>query len=116
MGENSGTCGVGRRKTTCSDRSGAIKPTDAGQTGNGASTTKCDCTEFPAPKSPRVHIPTRSRAVASIFAFIIAAGLIAHNNFADINQLNHFLKNLGLLGGCLALFVAGPGRYSIDRR
>ena len=58
---------------------------------------------------------TRIAALAAGL-FIIAAGLIAHNNFGDVNQLNHFLKNVGLLGGCLALFVAGAGRYSIDGR
>ena len=59
----------------------------------------------------------QTRIVAlSTGVFIIAAGLIAHNNFGDLNQLNHFLKNVGLLGGCLALFVAGAGRYSIDGR
>ena len=48
--------------------------------------------------------------------FCIAAGLIAHSNFADGNHLNHFLKNVGLLGGFLALFVSGAGGYSVDGR
>jgi putative oxidoreductase len=29
-------------------------------------------------------------------------------------QFAHFLKNLALIGGSLAIFVTGPGRFSID--
>lgn len=47
--------------------------------------------------------------------FIIGAGLIAHRDFADGNHLNHFLKNVALLGGCLAFYVSGAGRHSVDR-
>jgi len=48
--------------------------------------------------------------------FCIVAALIAHTKFGDANQLNHFLKNIGIAGGALALFVAGPGAYSIDAK
>jgi len=47
---------------------------------------------------------------------VVFAALIAHTNFADGNQINHFLKCLGVIGGCLALMVAGPGAYSMDAR
>ena len=47
---------------------------------------------------------------------VVFAALIAHTNFADGNQVNHFLKCLGIIGGCLALMVAGPGAYSVDAR
>ena len=40
----------------------------------------------------------------------------AHVNFADTDQLNHLLKNLAIAGGCLALFVSGPGAHSVDAR
>lgn len=33
-----------------------------------------------------------------------------------LNQLNHALKNLGLVGGFLLLLVHGPGRHSVDGR
>ncbi len=36
------------------------------------------------------------------FSLSSFAALIAHTNFADGNQLNHFLKCLGVIGGCLA--------------
>lgn len=47
-------------------------------------------------------------------AFVLVAALSAHLNVADGNQLNHLLKNLAILGGCLALYVSGPGAHSID--
>ena len=52
--------------------------------------------------------------------FLIAATALAHRYWeypaAQMgNQYNHFLKNLAVFGGALILFVAGPGRFSIDR-
>jgi putative oxidoreductase len=59
----------------------------------------------------------KTRLVALALAiFVIIAALLAHTNFADGNQLNHFLKNLAIAGGCLALFVTGGGAYSMDAR
>ena len=34
----------------------------------------------------------------------------------DVGQLIEVLKNLGLMGGLLALLCAGPGALSVDRR
>jgi putative oxidoreductase len=31
-------------------------------------------------------------------------------------QFAHFLKNVALIGGSLAIFVTGPGKFSIDRK
>ena len=52
--------------------------------------------------------------------FLIAATALAHRYWeypaAQMgNQYNHFLKNIAVFGGALILFVAGPGRFSIDR-
>lgn len=56
-----------------------------------------------------------TRLVALLIgAFVLAAALAAHTNVADGNQLNHLLKNLAILGGTLALYVSGPGIYSVD--
>jgi putative oxidoreductase len=55
-------------------------------------------------------------AALGIAAFVIVAAVIAHTKFADGNQLNHFLKNFAVAGGALALFVSGPGSYSMDGR
>jgi hypothetical protein len=30
--------------------------------------------------------------------------------------MSHFFKNMGIVGGSLAFFVAGAGAYSLDRR
>jgi uncharacterized membrane protein YphA (DoxX/SURF4 family) len=32
----------------------------------------------------------------------------------QLNQYNHFLKNIALMGGAAFLFVMGAGRFSID--
>ncbi|MEN3377662.1 MAG: putative oxidoreductase [Hyphomicrobiales bacterium] len=59
----------------------------------------------------------KTRFVAlAIAVFVIVAALFAHTNFADGNQLNHFMKNLAIAGGCLALFVAGAGAFSMDAK
>jgi putative oxidoreductase len=62
-----------------------------------------------------VGFKTRFVALA-IGVFVIIAALLAHTNFADGNQLNHFLKNFAIVGGCLALFVTGAGAYSMDAK
>ena len=62
-----------------------------------------------------VGFKTRLVALA-IGIFVVIAALLAHTNFADGNQLNHFLKNFAIVGGCLALFVTGGGAYSVDAK
>jgi putative oxidoreductase len=62
-----------------------------------------------------VGFKTRFVALA-IALFCIVSALLAHTNFGDGNQLNHFLKNLAIAGGCLALFVAGAGAMSVDAK
>jgi putative oxidoreductase len=54
-------------------------------------------------------------------AFVVVATLLAHRFWAVdpaqyVNQLNHFLKNLAVLGGLLLLAAHGPGRLAFDRR
>src|ERR1700741_3758907 len=62
-----------------------------------------------------VGFKTRLVALA-IGVFVIIAALLAHTNLGDGNQLNHFLKNFAIVGGCLALFVTGAGAYSMDAK
>ena len=62
-----------------------------------------------------VGFKTRLVALA-IGVFVVIAALLAHTNFADGNQLNHFLKNFAIVGGCLAIFVTGAGAYSVDAK
>lgn len=54
-------------------------------------------------------------------AFVVVATLLAHRFWAVdpaqyVNQLNHFLKNLAVLGGLLLVAAHGPGRLAFDRR
>lgn len=53
-------------------------------------------------------------AALVLIVFMVVATLFAHLNFADGNQMNHFLKNVAIIGGLLALYVSGPGAQSVD--
>ena len=58
---------------------------------------------------------TRYVAVA-LALFSIATALSFHNNFADQNQMIHFLKNIVIIGGFLQIAQFGAGKYSLDAR
>ena len=53
---------------------------------------------------------------AALFLFMIPTTLIFHTNFADQNQMIHFLKNIAMMGGLLYVMAYGPGRISLDAR
>ena len=53
---------------------------------------------------------------ALLIGFMIPTTLIFHTNFADPNQMIHFMKNLAMTGGLLYLATYGPGPISLDRR
>src|SRR6266403_94081 len=48
--------------------------------------------------------------------FCIATAISFHSNFADKNQMIHFLKNVMLAGGLLQIAAFGAGRLSLDHR
>jgi putative oxidoreductase len=57
------------------------------------------------------------RAVAIALAvFSVVAGMAFHTNFADQNQMIHFLKNVMLAGGLLEIAAFGAGAFSLDSR
>lgn len=57
----------------------------------------------------------QTRLVALIVGiYVFVAALIAHTHFADGNQLSHFMKNMAIVGGCLAFVASGAGIYSLD--
>jgi hypothetical protein len=59
----------------------------------------------------------RVRIVAITLAlFCIATAISFHNNFADKNQMIHFLKNVMMAGGLLQIAAFGAGRLSLDHR
>jgi putative oxidoreductase len=59
----------------------------------------------------------QTRPVAlGLAVYVLVAGLIAHTNFADPNQMSHFMKNMAIVGGSLAFVAFGAGAYSLDGR
>jgi len=58
-----------------------------------------------------------SRYVAAALAlFSLATAISFHNNFADQNEMIHFLKNVMITGGLLQIVAFGAGALSIDNR
>jgi putative oxidoreductase len=59
----------------------------------------------------------RVRPAAFVMAaFTLAAAVFFHRNFADQNQMIHFLKNIMLIGGLLNIVYFGAGPLSLDNR
>ena len=59
----------------------------------------------------------RVREVASGLAvFTLAAAIFFHHDFADRNQMIHFLKNIMIVGGLLQIAHFGARRYSLNAR
>ena len=59
----------------------------------------------------------RARIVAAVLAlFCLATAVSFHSNFADQNQMIHFLKNVMMAGGLLQIVAFGAGALSIDNR
>ena len=52
----------------------------------------------------------------ALAAFCVVSGLLYHFDPADQMQMTQLLKNLGLAGGYIALFIAGAGAWSLDAR
>ena len=48
--------------------------------------------------------------------FTLATAVFFHRNFADQNQMIHFLKNVMLAGGLLQIAYFGAGPLSLDAR
>jgi putative oxidoreductase len=59
----------------------------------------------------------RVRYVAAALAlFSLATAMSFHHNFADQDQMIHFLKNVMMAGGLLQIAAFGAGALSIDNR
>jgi len=64
-----------------------------------------------------ILIGFQTRAASWVLAvFCIATALVAHRDWADMNQMIHFQKNLAMAGGFLVLAVHGAGALSVDAR
>jgi putative oxidoreductase len=59
----------------------------------------------------------QARVVASVLAlFCVATAVFFHTNFADPDQIFHFIKNVVMTGGLLQIVAFGAGALSIDNR
>jgi putative oxidoreductase len=59
----------------------------------------------------------QTRIAAAIFClFCLATAVFFHTNFADPNQIFHFIKNMVMTGGLLQVVTYGAGALSIDNR
>ena len=57
----------------------------------------------------------QTRIAAAVFClFCLATAVFFHLNFADPNQIFHFIKNLVMTGGLLQVVTYGAGALSID--
>lgn len=57
----------------------------------------------------------QTRIVSLVMAiFTLATAAFFHNDFADQNQMIHFLKNISIAGGLLQISAFGAGAFSID--
>jgi putative oxidoreductase len=63
----------------------------------------------------------RTRWVAWLLALFVAIATAMAHRFWEFdaaqfnNQLNHFLKNVAIIGGLLFVATFGPGRASVDK-
>lgn len=63
----------------------------------------------------------KTRPAAWLLAlFVLIATFMAHRFWEfdaalQANQLNHFLKNLAIIGGLMFVAACGPGRASVDK-
>ena len=63
-----------------------------------------------------IMIGYKTRIVALVFAsFCVLSAVIFHSNFADQNDMIHFMKNIAIAGGFLILVKHGAGSYALDK-
>ena len=55
-------------------------------------------------------------AAGFLSLFCISTAVIFHNDFSDQMQLGSFLKNIGLAGGFLFIFINGTKEISLDKK
>jgi putative oxidoreductase len=64
-----------------------------------------------------VIIGWKTRYAALLLSgFCLLSALVFHANFAEQNEMMHFMKNLALSGGFLFLVAHGGGDYALDNR
>ena len=59
----------------------------------------------------------QTRAAAAVLAlYCVATAVFFHANFADPDNIIHFMKNVAMTGGLLQIVAFGAGAFSIDNR
>jgi putative oxidoreductase len=64
----------------------------------------------------------KARWAASLLALFTLIAVFAAHRFWEVdpaqyaNQMNHFLKNLAIIGGMMFVAAVGPGALSVDGR
>jgi putative oxidoreductase len=53
-------------------------------------------------------------SAAALAGFSVVAAILFHADFADQNQMIHFMKNVSIAGGLLLLAAHGAGAWSLD--
>jgi putative oxidoreductase len=48
--------------------------------------------------------------------YVLVSAFIGHAQLGDLNQFQHFMKNMAIVGGSLAFVAFGAGAYSLDAR
>jgi putative oxidoreductase len=67
--------------------------------------------------SPLFLLGYKTRTAATILALYCAAtAMLFHRNFADQNQMIHFMKDISLAGGFLQVAALGAGSFTLDAR
>jgi putative oxidoreductase len=56
---------------------------------------------------------------AALVIFLVSVTPVFHDFWVEqsagqMHQMQHFMKNMAIMGGALAIGALGPGRYSID--
>jgi len=64
-----------------------------------------------------VLVGYKTRLVSLGLAFyVLVSAFIGHSQLDDLNQFQHFMKNMAIVGGLLAFVAFGGGAYSLDAR
>jgi putative oxidoreductase len=59
----------------------------------------------------------QARAAAAVLAlYCVATAVFFHADFANPDNIIHFLKNVAIAGGLLQIVAFGAGAFSIDNR
>ena len=64
-----------------------------------------------------ILIGYQTRIVAlGLAVYVLISAFIGHSQWGDLNQFQHFMKNMAIVGGSLAFVAFGAGAYSLDAR